>query len=634
MHRSRRIRALAHAILAGLALACGGGAAADGAGAAGGAAAEEATRGVHRVPLQAVTHDKGVPVELYAESHALLIGASRYRTWSALPSVAEELDEVEDALAESGFSVERLVDPDARELVDGVRDFIDRHGYDPENRLLFYFSGHGHSVGDKGFLLPVDIPLPDERREFRRKALPMTQVLAWAKDMEAKHVLFVFDSCFAGSVFKSKSMPEDQERYIRTATSLPVRQFLTAGSANEEVPAKSTFTPAFVSAIRGEGDLNRDGYITGSELGVHLSQLVPQFVDQTPQYGKIRDYDLSRGDFVFFSGAPEPEPETSPAAVAGPVIDERLYAELPESAVEVMVWQAAERGDTLGEYEAYLERYPEGLFASIARARIHNLAEAPGTTEDSTDATAGTFFFEPEMISVPAGSFVMGSDEERENERPAQLVTVERFEIGKYEVTFEEFDRFTLANALQNVDDNGWGRGKRPVINVSWHLAKEYTRWLSSVTGRRYRLPVEAEWEYVARAGSGARFVSGDDPAGLCEHSNLSYKTDVCEDRFEFTSPVGDFASNPWGLHDLFGNVWEWTEDCWHPDYTGLPLNGRAWTRGGDCEQRVVRGGAWYSDVDQLRPSYRNRNKAASGSDSVGFRVVRMPDDIVQVRSR
>ena len=790
MFAFRPVRALPHAILACAALACVGGAAIGVGGAAigigigaaatgDGAAAEGASRGVHRVPLRAVTQDEGAPLELYTESHALLIGASRYSAWPVLPSVAEELDAVEEALADTGFSVERLVDPDARALVDGIRSFIDEHGYDPENRLLFYFSGHGHSVGDKGFLLPVDVPLPGERREFRRRALPMTQVLAWARDMEAKHVLFVFDSCFAGSVFSSKGVPEvpedreryvrkatalpvrqfltagsaneevpakstftpafvsairdaralvdgirsfidehgydpenrllfyfsghghsvgdkgfllpvdvplpgerrefrrralpmtqvlawardmeakhvlfvfdscfagsvfsskgvpevpeDRERYVRKATALPVRQFLTAGSANEEVPAKSTFTPAFVSAIRGEGDLNRDGYVTGSELGVHLSQLVPRFVDQTPQYGKIRDYDLSRGDFVFFTGEAQPERGAGsppPAAVAGPIVDERLYSELPDSAVEVMVWQAAERGDSLGEYEAYLERYPEGLFASIARARARNLAEAPGAVGSSPDVPPATFF-EPEMVGVPGGSFVMGSDEGRDNERPTQLVTVEPFEIGKYEVTFEEFDRFTLANGLRNVDDNGWGRGSRPVINVSWHLAREYTRWLSSVTGRRYRLPVEAEWEYVARAASGTRFVSGDDPAGLCAHSNLSYKTDACEDRFEFTAPVGDFEANPWGLHDLFGNVWEWTEDCWHPDHTGLPLDGRTRTRGGDCDQRVVRGGAWYSEVDQLRSSYRNRNKAASGSDSVGFRVVRAPDDLAETR--
>jgi len=575
---------------------------------------EGGSRGVHRVTLKAVTRDEQEPIELYGESHALLIGASEYSVWPKLSSIASELDGVEQVLSDTGFSVQRLVDPDAEALVGGVKAFIDEHGYEPQNRLLIYFSGHGHSVGEKGFLLPVDIPDPIERRAFRQKALPMTQVMAWARDMEAKHVLFVFDSCFAGSVFKSKSMPEPDERYIRSVTSQPVRQFITAGSANEEVPAKSTFTPAFVDAIRGEGDLNGDGYITGSELGVHLSQLVPRFVEQTPQYGKIDDYELARGDFVFFTGKP-----AEPIDPVAPLASVPTFTDVPASAMEVMVWQSSEKGDTPGEYEAYLNRYPDGAFADIARARIANLSQG-GTGKIEK------FFYEPDTVSLPAGSFLMGSSDGRENERPVRVVRVEPFEISRHEITFDQFDQFTLANAIESVPDNGWGRGDRPVINVSWKLAKEYTRWLSNATGRRYRLPVEAEWEYAARAGRIEPYGAVDEPSALCAHANLSFKTDACDDDSPFTTPVGAFEPNAWGLHDMQGNVWEWTEDCWHPDYFGAPENGRAWTSAGDCDLRVVRGGAWYSETDQLRPAYRNRNKADSGSDSTGFRVVLMPD--------
>lgn len=585
--------------------------------------AESGSRGVHRTVLQAVTEEDGKAIELYGESHALLIGASRYHDWSHLPSISDELDDVEDALSATGFNVERLTDPDSKALKNGITEFINNYGYEPENRLLIYFSGHGHSVGDKGFLLPVDIPLPEKKREFRRRALPMTQVLAWAKDMEAKHVLFVFDSCFAGSVFKSKSMPEDSERYIRKATALPVRQFITAGSANEEVPAKSTFTPAFVSAIKGEGDLNNDGYITGSELGVHLSQLVPQFVDQTPQYGKIRDYNLSRGDFVFFSdnSKQDPEPDTS--------VIPALYttlSEIPSQTMEVLLWQSAEKGDSVRDYQVYLERYPTGEFAALAEGRIDKLEKAMLNSSADDEQPENRFYFEPETVKIAGGTFMMGSRDGPESAKPVQLVKVAPFEIGKYEVTFDEFDQFTLANAIENVDDNGWGRGQRPVINVSWELAKQYTKWLSSVTGRRYRLPIESEWEYAARAGHLGDYSFGDDPSLLCEYSNMSYKTKVCKDTHKFTSPVGSYKSNAWGAHDLHGNVWEWTEDCWHPNYHGLPNNGRAWIRGGDCDQRVTRGGAWYSEAKQLRSSHRNRSRINSGSDSIGFRVVRMLD--------
>ncbi|MFK8080796.1 MAG: SUMF1/EgtB/PvdO family nonheme iron enzyme [Granulosicoccus sp.] len=584
---------------------------------------ETANRGIHRKVLTAVTHDESKTLELYGASHALLVGVSRYTVWPQLNSIGGELDEVDRALTSSGFNVERLTDPDSKALKNGITDFINNYGYDPENRLLIYFSGHGHSIGERGFLLPVDIPLPENRQEFRRKALPMTQILAWAKDIDAKHVLFVFDSCFSGTVFQSKSLPEDRERYIRSATAKPVRQFITAGSANEEVPAKSTFTPAFVSAIRGAGDLNQDGYITGSELGVHLSQLVPQFVDQTPQYGKIQDYGLSLGDFVFFTGK-ENNTERTDATTEETLAQSGNYS---LDTIEVMVWQSAEKGDSNAEYQAYLERYPEGFFAQIARARLNNTDAEALTTASSQVNKGRRQFLEPEMVLIESGSFLMGSDKGDEKEQPVQFVTIESFEIGKYEVSFAEFDQFTAANAIENISDSGWGRGRRPVINVTWEMAKEYTRWLSSVSGKRYRLPVEAEWEYAARAGSLDDYSFGKNPEMLCRYANIAQKNEICTDAFRFTAEVGKFEPNPWGLHDMHGNVWEWTEDCWHTNYQGAPVNGRAWVSTGDCQQRVVRGGAWYSGPSQLRSSQRNKNRAISGSDSIGFRIVRMLDE-------
>ncbi len=583
---------------------------------------ETEKRGVHRQVLKAIPTDGDEPISLYRESHALLIGASRYTVWSELPSIPNELDAVADALTDSGFSVERLIDPDSRGLKEGIVDFINNFGYEPENRLLIYFSGHGHTVRDKGFLLPVDIPLPDDRQNFRRKALPMTQVLAWAKDMEAKHVLFVFDSCFSGSVFKSRSMPKDKDRYIRKVTAEPVRQFITAGSANEEVPAKSTFTPAFVAAIRGEGDLNNDGYITGSELGVHLSQLVPQFVEQNPQYGKIREYELSRGDFVFFSQQtrePEPVPEKRLSAVEFPPL-----AELPADTIEVMVWQSSEKGDSLTEYRGYLKRYPAGLFATIALARIENLEKAVADRIVASKKQQFRLRFEPEMVLIPSGRLVMGSTNGADNERPVHTVEISGFEISKYEITFDEFDEFTQATVRENRDDGGWGRGNRPVVNVPWEMAQEYVQWLSSRTDKKYRLPIEAEWEYAARAGSQEDYSFGSETDSLCDYANMTFKSTVCQEEHKYTAPVGSFLANNWGLHDMHGNVWEWTEDCWHQDYSDAPGIAQAWTQSGECDQRVVRGGAWYSDVAQLRSAARNKNRAVSSNDSTGFRVVRM----------
>ncbi len=352
------------------------------------------TRGVHREPLAAQTLD-GDSIELYKGSYALLVGVSQYESWSKLTTIPTELDEVQAALENKNFHVERLVDPDSRALRNGIEEFIWQYGFEEGNRLLIYFSGHGHSVGDKGFLVPVDAPLPDERTAFKRKALPMSQVLAWARNMDSKHALFLFDSCFSGSVFKAKNAPKPGERYVRQATSKPVRQFITAGSADEVVPAKSTFTPAFVDAIQGKGDLNDDGYITGTELGVHLSQLVPNYVAQTPQYGKINDYRLSRGDFVFFSDKQTPEPEPKPEADVDPepqTQDESeplRMAELPAGMLDLEFYRRAEELGSRAAYEAYLTEFPQGRFSLLARLALANLeAEAVKTNESAAVSEA------------------------------------------------------------------------------------------------------------------------------------------------------------------------------------------------------------------------------------------------------
>ena len=264
---------------------------------------------------------------LYAESHALLVGVSDYGAgWSDLESVPNELAQVQAALQSQGFSVVKRIDPDADGLKDAFESFINQYGYAPDNRLLFYFAGHGHTWEDanQGYLVPADAPRPatdagDPGPEFLRKALHMSQILAWSRQMTAKHALFLFDSCFSGTVFKTRSL-STHPPHIGRATVEKVRQFITAGSAGEEVPARSVFTPAFVDALTFKwGDLNGDGYITGMELGLYLQAKVPEHARQSPQFGKHPDYELSRGDFLFaVRGAPETLPVTLPVTRPGP----------------------------------------------------------------------------------------------------------------------------------------------------------------------------------------------------------------------------------------------------------------------------------------------------------------------------
>ena len=222
----------------------------------------------------------------------------------------------------------------------------------------------------------------------------------------------------------------------------------------------------------------------------------------------------------------------------------------------------------------------------------------------------------PEMVTIPAGSFQMGGA--GDYTYPAHSVRIESFELSKYEVTFEEYDAFTDATRRERADDEGWGRGRRPVINVSWHDAVAYTHWLSSQTGTSYRLPSEAEWEYAAHAGSTTIYSRGDYIG-----RNRANCWD-CGSRWDRkgTSPVGSFRANRWGLYDMHGNVGEWVQDCWNNNYGGAPDDGSAW-ESGYCRSRVWRGGSWHYSSWYIRSTYRYKFFTESRGEDIGFRVAR-----------
>ncbi len=232
------------------------------------------------------------------------------------------------------------------------------------------------------------------------------------------------------------------------------------------------------------------------------------------------------------------------------------------------------------------------------------------------------------MMVLPAGDFTMGSPPDEiaraVDEGPAHRVEIAKpFAIGRYEVTFAQWDAcFATGGCRHRPDDHGWGRDDRPVINVSWHDAVEYAAWLATATGQPYRLPSEAEWEYAAKAGTGTARPWGDEVGeGLANCRGCGGDWNGAS-----TAPVGRFPPNGFGLHDMLGNVWEDTADCWHADYQGAPADGSAW-EGGDCRRRVMRGGGW-----AVRPGYvrsANRHGAdANRRDSAygGFRVARSID--------
>ena len=241
--------------------------------------------------------------------------------------------------------------------------------------------------------------------------------------------------------------------------------------------------------------------------------------------------------------------------------------------------------------------------------------------------------FAGEMVSIPGGTFRMGdlSGEGDEDERPVHVVTVPAFRMGKYEVTFAQWDACVADGGCGGYypDDEGWGRGNRPVINVSWDDVQGFIDRLNDKTGGSFRLPTEAEWEYAARAGSTTKYHFGNSASQLCRYANhadastdYSDRNKSCSDGFENRSAtVGYYQPNSYGLYDMHGNVWEWVEDCYNDSYVGAPSDGNSWTSG-DCSLRVFRGGSWGAAPDYLRSSNRSRDKNYDREGNLlGFRL-------------
>ncbi|MDP7500334.1 MAG: caspase family protein [SAR324 cluster bacterium] len=326
-------------------------------------------RGISRVEIKT---QSGEEVGLYEESHALVIGVSDYTAgWPRLGGVREDVREVRQALEDNGFAVILVENPDRMEFEGAVRQFIVKHGRKENNRLLFYYAGHGFTQklgygGDMGYLVPRDAPDPNRDPEgFELNAISMQNIETYARTIGAKHALFVFDACFAGSIFNvTRAIPKN----IELKTAKPVRQFITSGSAEQEVPDKSIFRIEFVRALRGDGDLNEDGFMTASELGQHLETKVVEYrgEQQTPQYGKLNDPLLNQGDFVFkMPGKAKPPAR---ASVSKPKASEEPAPKRFRPDEEM--WDLVKDSQDPGNFEFFIESFPESKLSRVAKLKL------------------------------------------------------------------------------------------------------------------------------------------------------------------------------------------------------------------------------------------------------------------------
>jgi formylglycine-generating enzyme required for sulfatase activity/CRP-like cAMP-binding protein/chromosome segregation ATPase len=309
--------------------------------------------------------------------------------------------------------------------------------------------------------------------------------------------------------------------------------------------------------------------------------------------------------------------QTVPGKNPEPAIVAALTRGAPETPVPESAAPSAPAEQDVAE-EAAPEPQPETAAKASAGADV-NPESGGQPVRTFRDALAGGGSA-PTMVELGSDSFDMGSGSASPNfeERPRHKVTLKRFAISKHEVTFDQYDRFAKASGRSRPSHAGWGRGERPVINVRWQDAVAYTQWLSSQTGHRYRLPSEAEWEFAARSGSIKRYWWGNKVG----KNNANCFDCGSEWAGRSTAPVGSFQVSAYGLADMAGNVREWVQDCYVPNYNNAPGDGGA-VESGACTERVVRGGSYSSPSSKLRSTARDHTEADARANDLGFRVVR-----------
>ncbi len=306
----------------------------------------------------------------------------------------------------------------------------------------------------------------------------------------------------------------------------------------------------------------------------------------------------------------------------------RRIEALQQAAADEAAWAEAKASGRASSYEQYLASFPQGAHVAEAIAALEQLKPAPGRTFRDCNGC-------PLMVSLPSGTAQLGAAPDdgtaRPNEGPKRPVTFPNlFAIGVTEITFADWEICVSEGGCPTIGrDNGWGRDQRPVINVSWDNAMQYASWLSKKSGFAYSLPSEAEWEYAARAGD-ARTWPGGSPAALCAIANgaaaesgLQWANPECTDpASDRTLPAGTLVANAFGVRDMIGNVGEWTLDCNTLNLRDAPTDGGADQRG-SCNQRVVRGGSWFSGPADLRYTARLMQRRGDNNDFTGFRLVR-----------
>ncbi len=602
---------------------------------------------------------------------ALVVGNGAYTQTSPLANPVNDARAVGAALDRIGFDVTVLENLDEDEMDDALGEF-EEDSVAADVALLFY-AGHGMEMNGANYLIPVDARLASASA-VSRETVALDSVLAAMAGAGTRIV--ILDACRNNPFVRS----------MRGAARANVRSGGLAAVASGE--GLLVAYAAAAGDVAADGDRSENSPYTTALLE-HLERPGVDVRVMLGDVGaEVRGRTGDQQPFVYssLSGELHLAGDDSDAIVVAGENDAVVAARLQQ---ETTYWESIEDSTNPADWEWYLERWPDGAFVQPARTRLAALRAPdpprPGrpapTRPDPASARprAGEVFRDcpscPEMVVIPAGTFEMGSPASEEgrydDEGPQHPVTIGAFALGRYEVKREEYATFAAATGrdvrggcwILGVADNesggrsttwsldagaswrepGFAQGaNHPVTCVSWQDAKEYVAWLRRETGFPYRLASEAEWEYAARAGTTTRWYWGNESGVRCDYANgrdATYKRylgerfggnwnapDDCTDDAGGTASVGGYGANDFRLFDMLGNVWEWTEDCWHGNYRGAPRDGTAWTSGGDCSRRVLRGGSWFNIPRLLRSAARLGYSSGSRVVHAGFRVARTLD--------
>jgi len=519
---------------------------------------------------------------------ALVIGNNNYPDASTpLPSTVRDARALAEELRRSEFDVdlkENVGKADMQRAIDAFTGKI-RNG----TATLFYFSGYGIQVARQTYLLPVNAQVWTEA-DVRRDGISVDALLADMHRKGAKVKIIILDAA-QRNPFERRFRPSAEglapldapEGTLALYSVAPGKVIADSTSAN------SPFVSELIKELRSP-NLTAEEVFNRTRIGVSRAssnEQVPWVASSLTEefyFGTPRPVATAPAPAPPPAPAPTPVPSASPAPSAAPA---------PAPVAPPVVPSA-----------------PEVSVATAPTTELSPPNPKPGDTfRDCVDC--------PELVVLPAGSFDMGSSSEYEN--PMHRVTFAKpFAIGRHEVTFGEWDKCVDEGGCKyRPDDRGWGRGERPAVNLSWLDAKAFVSWLSQKTGKAYRLPSEAEWEYAARAGTNTSYWWGRDVGSRqanCRECNTGEP--------QRTTPVGSFKPNGFGLFDTAGNVAEWMEDCWNDNYRGAPRDGTAWMSG-QCRLHVLRGGAFDSQARSLRSTSRFRYDVDVRYIANGFRVVR-----------